>query len=143
MSFAILIFGVLLQYQISTFPVESLYISIIKNLVVLVGNFLVVNLLEFTTYEVEKHETNTRKVLSLIRKLTFFVFLNLSMSPFSIYLYYEFSSNDAVNPNDTPFDELCLSILIISIGNITKPLMEHLNVGRILKRLKFWYQRFL
>lgn len=91
----------------------------------------------------EKHETNTRKVLSLIRKLTFFVFLNLSMSPFSIYLYYEFSSNDVVNPNDTPFDELCLSILIISIGNITKPLMEYLNVGRILKRVRFWYQRFL
>lgn len=65
---------------------------------------------------------NTNKVISLIRKLTFFVFLNLSMSPFSIYLYYQFSSNDPVNPDDTPFDELCLSILIICIGNIFKPL---------------------
>lgn len=50
MSFAILIFGILLQYEITTFPVNSLYVSIIKNLVVFIGNFLVVNLLEFTTY---------------------------------------------------------------------------------------------
>ena len=50
MSFAILIFGVMLQYEITTFPVNSLYVSIIKNLVVFIGNFLVVNLLEFTTY---------------------------------------------------------------------------------------------
>jgi hypothetical protein len=45
MSFAILIFGILLQYEISTFPVQSVYISIIKNGVVFIGNFFVVNLL--------------------------------------------------------------------------------------------------
>lgn len=45
MSFAILIFGVLLQYEITTFPAESLYVSILKNLIIFIGNFLVVNLL--------------------------------------------------------------------------------------------------
>jgi hypothetical protein len=142
MSFAILIFGALLQYEISTFPADSLMVSVGKNLVVLVGNFLVVNLLEFTTFQVEKHELNTNKVLSLIRKLTFFVFLNLSMSPLSIYLYQQFAAA-APPPNDTPFDELALSVLIITIGNISKPLTEYLNIGRLLKRLSFWYQRFL
>jgi hypothetical protein len=92
---------------------------------------------------VEKHELNTNKILSLIKKLTFFVFLNLSMSPFSIYLYYQFSSTNTVKPNDTPFDELCLSILIICIGNISKPLTEYFNIGRLIKRIGFYYQRFL
>lgn len=44
-SFAILTFGILLQYEISTFPTQSFYVSVIKNLIVLAGNFLVVNLL--------------------------------------------------------------------------------------------------
>lgn len=78
-----------------------------------------------------------------MRKLTFFVFLNLSMSPFSIYLYFQFSSNEVINSNDTPFDELCLSIVIICIGNISKPLMEYFNLGRIFKRCSFYYQRML
>ncbi len=79
-------------------------VSVGKNLVVLLGNFLVVNLLEFTTFQVEKHELNTNKVLSLIRKLTFFVFLNLSMSPLSIYLYQQFAAAAPPPANDTPFD---------------------------------------
>lgn len=81
--------------------------------------------------------------MSLIRKLTFFVFLNLSMSPLSIYLYYQFAADSQPASQDSPFDELALSILIISVGNISKPLTEYFSVGRVTRRLAFYYQRFL
>lgn len=55
MSFSILIFGILFQYEISIYPLDDFSITIIKNLIVFVGNYLIINLLEFTTYQIERH----------------------------------------------------------------------------------------
>jgi len=59
-------------------------------------------------------------MLSLLKKLTFFIFINLSMSPLAIYLYYKFS--DTQQPGTTtPLDNLAFSVVTICIGNIFKP----------------------
>jgi hypothetical protein len=55
MSFGILIYGIMFQYEIDTFSFESFYESIIKSVVVFVVNFFIINLLEYTTNEIEKH----------------------------------------------------------------------------------------
>jgi len=95
--------------------------SIIKTGVIFIANYWIINLLESTTYEIEKHELNSNKMLSLIKKLTFFIFINLSMSPLAIYLYYQFT-NQTENSNTSPLDNLIFSVLTISLGNIFKPL---------------------
>ena len=64
-------------------------------------------------------------MLSLIKKLTFFIFINLSMSPLALYLYYQFFGKE--QGKTTAFDNLAFSVLTISLGNIFKPLAEYLN----------------
>lgn len=61
-------------------------------------------------------------MLSLVNKLTFFIFVNLSMSPLAIFLYFQFSKEDNPDPAVTPLDTLAFSLLTISLGNIFKPL---------------------
>lgn len=87
---AILVFGVLFQYEISILLSQNFYLTLAKTATVFAANLLIVALLEYTTYAVEKHETNTGKVLSLVRKLTFFIFVNLSMSPLLLYIQAQF-----------------------------------------------------
>jgi hypothetical protein len=122
MCFAILIFGVMFQYEISIGDDSNFTTTIIRTIVVFVGNFAIITLLEHTTYEIEKHELNSNKVLSLVKKLTFFVFLNLSMSPLLIYVYNQFMGPEGTTANIHAFDDLCFSVFTISLGNISKPL---------------------
>lgn len=50
MCFAILLYGIMFQYELSTLDFDSFYQSIIKSGVVFVVNFLIISLLEYTTY---------------------------------------------------------------------------------------------
>lgn len=88
MCFAILIFGVGLSYSLGTQDTENNLIQgIINTTVVIVINFFIISLLEYTTTNIEDHETNTNLQYSLMKKLTFFLFLNLSMSPLFLFIY--------------------------------------------------------
>jgi hypothetical protein len=116
---------------VDTFSFESFYESIIKSAVVFVVNFFIINLLEYTTFEVEKHEINTNKILSLVRKLTFFIFLNLSMSPIIVYVYSQYLDSAANTGPTSALDNLGFSVLVICIGNVFKPVLEYFNVERI------------
>jgi hypothetical protein len=127
MCFSILIFGIVFQYQIdTTYQTSNFIAQIVKSIVVFFANFFTIMLLEYTTNNVEKHEYNTNKVLSLIRKLTFFVFLNLSMSPLSIFIYNQVSNSSSDLTSDT--DKLIFSIVLISITNVLKPFAEYFNI---------------
>ncbi len=77
----------------------------------------------------------------MVRKLTFFIFVNLSMSPLAIYLYFSLSHEDNPDPAVTPKDTLAFSLLTISLGNIFKPLAEYFNVQRFIKFIKFYLER--
>ena len=57
--------------------------------IILIMNFVIINFLEWTTKEVESHTTGTRLKMSLIRKITFFMFFNVAIMPFFIFLYSE------------------------------------------------------
>jgi uncharacterized membrane protein len=93
-----------------------------------VVNFFIINLLEYTTYEIEKHEINTNKILSLIKKLTFFIFLNLSMSPIIVYIYSQYLNSTGNTGPTSSLDNLGFSVLVICIGNVLKPVLEYFNV---------------
>ena len=140
MCFSILIYGVMFQYQVYIIGGSTFTLTIVRTVVVFVFNFWIITLLEYTTLEIEKHELNTNKIISLVRKLTFFIFLNLSMSPLSIYLYQQFINQDQTAAV-TPLDNLCFSVLTICIGNVFKPLAEYFNVQRIVKSIGFYFQR--
>lgn len=75
-----------------------------------------------------------------MRKLTFFIFLNLSMSPLSIYIYEEYSLTQREGEL-TPLDNLCFSVLVICLGNILKPLAEYFNVARMMRVVGFYFER--
>ena len=55
--------------------------------IVLFMNFVIINFLEWTTNSIEKHETKTKIKLSLMKKIIFFMFVNISIMPFLIFLY--------------------------------------------------------
>jgi len=63
------------------------------------------------------------------------------MSPLLIYVYNQFIGPEGTTANIHAFDDLCFSVLTISIGNIFKPLAEYFNVQRILKFFGLKYQR--
>lgn len=126
MCFSILIYGVLFQYEITIMNYSDFTASIIKTAVIFIANYWIISLLEYTTYQIEKHELSSNKMLSLIKKLTFFIFINLSMSPLAIYLYYKFTGQ-VQTQNTTPLDNLIFSVLTISIGNIFKPFAQYFN----------------
>ena len=79
-------------------------------------------------------------MLSLVRKLTFFIFINLSMSPVVLYIQSQFVSNPREDEGIDPIDELCFSVLVISVGNLFKPLLEYFNADRLARRLGRWWE---
>ena len=55
MCLAILISGIMFQYQVSVTSGSGLVGSIVKTVVVFIVNFIIISLLEYTTFEIEKH----------------------------------------------------------------------------------------
>lgn len=133
---AMLLFGIVSEVIVfnnsspgSSGSVKQLFSS----LVIFLINFLIINFLEFTTHKIEAHQSNTRIKLSLIRKITFFMFFNVSISPFLIMLY-----NRTVNETPEPllFNTISLTIILVAVGNFFKPLLTLLSVPRFLKWVK-------
>lgn len=83
-----LIFGIV--SEVLVFNKQNSYIGsenstgqFIASMVIFVINFLIINFLEGSTNNIEAHQSNTDMKLSLIRKITFFMFINVSVSPSS------------------------------------------------------------
>lgn len=49
MCFAILIYGIMFQYEVSIMKSSNFVTSILRTLVVFLGNFFIITLLEYTT----------------------------------------------------------------------------------------------
>lgn len=60
---------------------------LIKSLVVLILNFIIVTLLEYSTENLEHYESHTERHLTLIHKMTAFLFVNISLSPLLGYYF--------------------------------------------------------
>jgi hypothetical protein len=50
--FALLLYGLMFQYEISIWDSSDFVIIIVRTAVVFIGNFLIITLLEYTTYEI-------------------------------------------------------------------------------------------
>jgi hypothetical protein len=94
MCVVLLIFGITSEYFLTNFTdTQQLVGALIRTGITLLVNWIILTLLESTTLSIESHESNTDRHLSLMSKLSFFLFVNISLSPLMIY-YYNIETND-------------------------------------------------
>jgi hypothetical protein len=131
-----LIFGVgtelVLSNRIET-PLIVIFNQLISSLVIFIINFLIINFLELSSLKIEAWESNTEMKLSLIRKITFFMFINVSISPFFIILYNYFVEHMS---HSEIFVPVTFTILLVGIENFFKPIFTVVSVPRIIHWFK-------
>ena len=76
--------------------------------------------------------------MSLVKKITFFMFVNISLMPYAIFIYGKIDKEIAIKASK---EYLALQIFIISIGNLFKPLLTFFSVERVLKSLKIFLEK--
>lgn len=73
---------------------------------------------------------------SLVRKLTVFMFINVSISPYLIFIYNIWIKE---TEGSVSLVNISFTVLMVSLGNLFKPLLTVVSVPRFanwLKRLK-------
>ena len=70
---------------------------------------------------------------SLLRKLTFFMFINVSISPFLIYLFERLVNEEY---GIKPLDIMSFTILVVALGNCFKPFLSVFSVPRFVSWVK-------
>ena len=70
---------------------------------------------------------------SLLRKLTFFMFINVSISPFFIYLFERLVQRKY---GVEPLDIMSFTVLVVAVGNCFKPFLSLFSIPRFVSWIK-------
>lgn len=135
----LLIFSTATQYLLTQLSMQnSLVGPLVKSGVVLVLNFLIVTLMDYSTEHMEHYESHTARHLTLVQKMTTFLFINITFPPLIGYYFSLEKSQEDESVKNAIFSNFCFSVLVLALGNLSKPFPLWFSVERLTKLIGKW-----